>query len=803
MSGYPVLKGILQSSQNYTWNTADSLGRGATAVVYLGREKGSGQVVAVKVFHEHLRLAQGGEDLRELELLRRLNHENIISLYAIEHELQAKRVVLVMEYCEGGSLYHMLDQAQYQYGLPEKQFLLVLYHVAAGMQYLRRAGVVHRDIKPGNIMRYLTEDGSSVYKLTDFGAARDLSEEENFTSLYGTEEYLHPDMYERAVLRMSTGQQFDARVDLWSLGVTFYHVATGQLPFQPYGGRSNKETMYQIISKKESGVISGQQHFEGGPILWGRELPNTCVLSSGLRQVMTPMLAGLMEPNLARMLSYDAFFSSVQKLQAQTKLHIFHYNHAFMHTLFIDPSATISRLQDSIASVTDQPAAQQLLLVGGHSLEEIVQPMTPVSSFPIHIKNSTIYLFPREATVSDPPRLTPPEIPTFPEFLNIIDIDKDARLALNCLARGHLIKHHTLNIAQRQSALVEGQLFLRMYIEARLRTAGESLQQMQQQICESKKRFNMFYACVQSIQCLLVSMGRQADHYFMEILKDETLRTVHIKAEERSEEIQRYRRGLQEKMDDSRSHSVQWPDLCEKTTCTSKVEHHLTVITNIQNRFRRDKTVKSQMTTHDENIHRFERQKLQEHCTRMLSILTSHCVPFLDSFHKQACFYISLLVKALTRIMKVEKNNESVTHCQRLLSSRLDKIEEKVQDEVEHLRRQHQQIMEHHHLQQQQQNQQPLQQRSSLDTGLGTSVPTATTNTISDFAHHGMQLESSEAMEAMSLRQNLQSLRAESEELLSLFQGNLNIMKRLDEDASQMISCGSLSKRLHHEIKPP
>lgn len=804
MSGYPVLKGILQSSQNYTWNTADSLGRGATAVVYLGREKGSGHVVAVKVFHEHLRLAQGGEDLRELELLRRLNHENIISLYAIEQELQTKRVVLVMEYCEGGSLYHMLDQAQYQYGLPEKQFLLVLFHVAAGIQYLRKAGVVHRDIKPGNIMRYLTDDGSSVYKLTDFGAARDLSEEENFTSLYGTEEYLHPDMYERAVLRLPTGQQFDARVDLWSLGVTFYHVATGQLPFQPYGGRSNKETMYQIISKKESGVISGQQHFEGGPILWGRELPATCVLSSGLRQVITPVLAGLMEPDPARMLTYEQFFTRVQKLQAQIKLYIFHYTHAVMHTLFIDPSATISRLQDCIASVTDQPAAQQLLLVGGHCLDDLMQPLTTVAAFPVHIRNSIIYLFPREAACSDPPRLTPPDIPTFPEFLNIIDIDKDSRLALNCLARGHLIKHHTQTIAQRQNALVEGQLCLRMYIEARLRAAGDILQQMQQQIMESKKRFKMFYACVQSIQCLLVSMGRQSDRYFMELLADETLRTVHAKAEERSEEIQRYRRGLQEKLDESRPHASQWPELCEKIACTSKVEHHLTVITNIQNRFRRDKTVKNQMTAHDENIHRFERQKLQEHCTRMLSILTGHCVPSLENFHKQACFYASLLVKALMRIIKVEKNNESVLHCQKLLSSRLDKIEEKVRDEVEHLRQQHEHLLHQHHLQHQQLlHQQPLPQRSSLDTGLGTSVPTATTTTVTDvdLSRPSVQPEGGEVTEPMSFRENLQSLRLESEELLSLFEGNLNIMRRLDEDASQMISCGSLSRRLHQESK--
>lgn len=53
----------------------------------------------------------------------------------------------------------------------------------------------------------------------------------------------HPDMYERAVLRRPLGQHFGVYVDLWSLGVTFYHAATGNLPFRPYGGRRNKETM--------------------------------------------------------------------------------------------------------------------------------------------------------------------------------------------------------------------------------------------------------------------------------------------------------------------------------------------------------------------------------------------------------------------------------------------------------------------------------------------------------------------------------------------------------------------------------
>lgn len=61
---------------------------------------------------------------------------------------------------------------------------------AQGMNHLRKNGVIHRDIKPGNILRQVGEDGGSVYKLTDFGAARELEDDEKFVSIYGTEEYL-------------------------------------------------------------------------------------------------------------------------------------------------------------------------------------------------------------------------------------------------------------------------------------------------------------------------------------------------------------------------------------------------------------------------------------------------------------------------------------------------------------------------------------------------------------------------------------------------------------------------------------
>lgn len=61
---------------------------------------------------------------------------------------------------------------------------------AAGMKHLRDNNLVHRDLKPGNIMKFIDVDGSTIYKLTDFGAARELQDDQQFMSLYGTEEYL-------------------------------------------------------------------------------------------------------------------------------------------------------------------------------------------------------------------------------------------------------------------------------------------------------------------------------------------------------------------------------------------------------------------------------------------------------------------------------------------------------------------------------------------------------------------------------------------------------------------------------------
>ncbi|KAJ8783592.1 hypothetical protein J1605_008635 [Eschrichtius robustus] len=241
----------MQSTSNHLWLLSDILGQGATANVFRGRHKKTGDLFAIKVFNNISFLRPVDVQMREFEVLKKLNHKNIVKLFAIEEEVTTRHKVLIMEFCPCGSLYTVLEEPCNAYGLPESEFLIVLRDVVGGMNHLRENGIVHRDIKPGNIMRVIGEDGQSVYKLTDFGAARELEDDEQFVSLYGTEEYLN---------RCISSSQ------------------VGGLMFQKISGMSR----YKIITGKPSGAISGVQKAENGPIDWSGDMPVSCSLSREL-----------------------------------------------------------------------------------------------------------------------------------------------------------------------------------------------------------------------------------------------------------------------------------------------------------------------------------------------------------------------------------------------------------------------------------------------------------------------------------------------------------------------------------------
>lgn len=377
--------------------------------------------------------------MREFEVLQKVNQENIVKLLAIEEEQEGRGKVIVMELCTGGSLFNILDDPENSHGLEEGEFILVLSHLAAGMKHLRDNNLVHRDLKPGNIMKFIDVDGSTIYKLTDFGAARELQDDQQFMSLYGTEEYLHPDMYERAVLRKPVGKTFGARVDLWSIGVTLFHVATGQLPFRPYGGRRNKETMYLITTEKTPGVISGVQTSENGAIDWCYQLPDTCQLSLGLKKLVVPLLAGLLEVDPTRMWNFERFFKEVTMILNRKVVHTMLVNKVQPLTIYMDPEHKYEELQYLICEQTDMNPVNQLLLFDNKPLLDIVDTDQPASSYPSTTPRTPIVLFSK--TDDDITLTLPPDPPLkFASFPALVSVEHDAAVGKSMCSVAHAIK---------------------------------------------------------------------------------------------------------------------------------------------------------------------------------------------------------------------------------------------------------------------------------------------------------------------------------------------------------------------------
>jgi serine/threonine-protein kinase len=199
------------------------IGRGAMATVYLGRDPTINRLVAIKTlplaeeFAEDDLATARNHFLREAESAGRLNHPNIIAIYdAGEDEHVAW---LAMEYFEGKPLSHY---AQLGRLLPPATVVELMARAAEALHYAHAQNVVHRDVKPANL---LYDDVADTLKLVDFGIARLTDSSRTRTGIIlGTPSYMSPEQL--AASRVS-GQS-----DLYSLGVTMYHLLAGAPPFQ-------------------------------------------------------------------------------------------------------------------------------------------------------------------------------------------------------------------------------------------------------------------------------------------------------------------------------------------------------------------------------------------------------------------------------------------------------------------------------------------------------------------------------------------------------------------------------------------
>ncbi len=222
------------------------LGRGAMGTVYLGRDPRISRTVAIKTLAltEEFESTQLDEVRRrffqEAETAGRLSHPNIVTIYDVgeEHDL----AYIAMDYIQGDSLDQHIRNGEL---LPLEDVFTIGIQVADALDYAYEQGVVHRDVKPGNII-YDREKGQ--LKVTDFGIAclTDSSKTRTGTVL-GSPYYMSPEQI--------AGKKVDGRSDLFSLGVTLYQLFSGQLPFE---GDSLTSLMYQITNEKPISVRKAQ-----------------------------------------------------------------------------------------------------------------------------------------------------------------------------------------------------------------------------------------------------------------------------------------------------------------------------------------------------------------------------------------------------------------------------------------------------------------------------------------------------------------------------------------------------------------
>ncbi|KAL7391029.1 hypothetical protein ABVT39_003038 [Epinephelus coioides] len=214
----------MESVGKFEFNRKDLIGHGAFAVVFKGRHKEKRDwVVAVKCINKK-NLAKSQSLLgKEIKILKELKHENIVRL--LDYQEMGGCVYLVMEYCNGG------DLAEYLHSkgtLSEDTIRVFLQQMGQAMKVLQSKGILHRDLKPQNILLCHPEGRKSspnniCIKIADFGFARHLQTNTMAATLCGSPMYMAPEVI--------MSQNYDAKADLWSIGTIVYQCLTGKAPF--------------------------------------------------------------------------------------------------------------------------------------------------------------------------------------------------------------------------------------------------------------------------------------------------------------------------------------------------------------------------------------------------------------------------------------------------------------------------------------------------------------------------------------------------------------------------------------------
>ncbi|NXV67579.1 ULK3 kinase, partial [Molothrus ater] len=275
----------------------EPLGSGTYATVYKAyRKRDTREVVAIKCVNKRsLNRASVENLLTEIEILKTIRHPNIVELK--DFQWDSDHIYLIMEFCAGGDLSRFIRTRRM---LPEKVARVFLQQLACALKFLHDHNISHLDLKPQNIL--LSAPENPQLKLADFGFAQYMSPWDEKHVLRGSPLYMAPEMVCR--------QHYDARADLWSVGVILYEALFGKPPF---ASRSFAELEEKIRSDRAVEVTWG-----GVGWGWRGDLTALCGLSPFPPQLPSrpqlslecrDLLAQLLERDPRKRISFECFFA--------------------------------------------------------------------------------------------------------------------------------------------------------------------------------------------------------------------------------------------------------------------------------------------------------------------------------------------------------------------------------------------------------------------------------------------------------------------------------------------------------------
>jgi calcium-dependent protein kinase len=215
-----------RAEAKYTY--AKQLGKGTFGTVYAAKDKVTGAPRAIKIIPKGKKGSQIADIENEVNLLKRLDHPNIVQIYEVFED--ANNFSIVTEYCAGGELFDYVVGKQ---RLNESIAANVIHQVLSAVAYCHSQGIVHRDLKPENLLLSEPNNPNSL-KVADFGTSTIISKTA-MKDRFGTAYYIAPEVLKK---------NYDEKCDLWSIGVILYILLSGEPPF---GGKTDGDIMAKVM----------------------------------------------------------------------------------------------------------------------------------------------------------------------------------------------------------------------------------------------------------------------------------------------------------------------------------------------------------------------------------------------------------------------------------------------------------------------------------------------------------------------------------------------------------------------------